>query len=55
MREGDVNGDGVVNSSDLAQLIAAWGQTSFKGNPCDLNGNGVVDSPDLGILLDNWG
>jgi hypothetical protein len=55
IREGDVDGNGVVNSSDLAQLIAAWGQTSFKGNPCDLNGNGVVDSPDLGILLDNWG
>jgi len=55
MRVGDIDGNGTVNSSDLAQLIAAWGQASFKGNPCDLNGNGVVDSPDLGILLDNWG
>jgi|688.fasta_scaffold419229_1 hypothetical protein len=55
MRVGDIDGNGVVNSSDLAQLIAAWGQSSFNQNPCDLNRNGIVDSADLGILLDNWG
>jgi len=48
---GDLNGDGVVDSSDLGILLAAWGAT---GHPADLDGDGVVGSGDLGILLAAW-
>jgi len=49
----DLNGDGVVNVSDLLILLGAWG-------PCadcdeDLNGDGVVNVSDLLILLGAWG
>jgi len=48
----DINRDGVVNTMDLAMLLAAWGSTDEH---CDLNGDGVVNAPDLGILLSMWG
>ena len=48
--EGDLNGDGVVNASDLAILLGAWGTTG----PGDLNGNGTVEAQDLATLLGNW-
>jgi len=45
---GDINGDGVVNSEDLAALLSSWGTS----NPAaDLNGDGLVDAMDLAILL----
>jgi hypothetical protein len=49
---GDVNGDGVVNVSDILMLIVAWG-------PCDgciedLNGDGTVDVTDLILLISYW-
>ncbi len=43
----DLGGDGVVDSADLAVLLAAWGQSG----PADLDGSGSVDSADLAILL----
>jgi len=46
----DIDGDGVVGSSDLAALLNAWG--SPKG---DLDGDGVVGSSDLAALLNAWG
>lgn len=51
--EGDLNNDGVVNVSDLLQLLGVWG-------PCtdcveDITGDGVVDVSDLLLLLSNWG
>lgn len=50
---GDLNGDGVVDVSDMLAMLAEWG-------PCvdcdaDLNGDGVVDVSDLLGLLANWG
>lgn len=53
---GDLNGDGVVDVSDLLILLGAWGACS-PGKPCpaDLNGSGSVDVSDLLILLGNWG
>jgi hypothetical protein len=48
---GDLDGDGAINSADLAILLNAWGAS---GSPADLNGNGVVDSADITILLANW-
>jgi len=47
----DLNGDGAVDSGDLAILLAGWGGSG----PADLDGSGVVDSADLAILLAAWG
>ncbi len=49
---GDFNDSGAADSTDLAVLLAAW------GNPhptADLDGSGSVDSADLAILLAAWG
>ena len=48
----DTNGDGVVDASDLAILLGAWGSADPAA---DLNGDGSVDASDLAILLGNWG
>jgi hypothetical protein len=58
---GGTSGDGVVDSTDLGILGAAWG--SFEGPPADANWNvdcdfqrdGVIDSTDLGIMGAFWG
>jgi plastocyanin len=53
---GDLNGDGVVDVSDLLILLAAWGPCPQSGDCiADLNGDGAVDVSDLLILLANWG
>lgn len=53
---GDVDGNGCVNLTDLAQLLtnfgAASGQTHEDG---DLDGDGDVDLTDLATLLSNFG
>ncbi len=48
---GDFDGDGVVGSSDLAQLIGDWGAT---GSPFDIDG-GTVGASDLAALIGRWG
>lgn len=50
-RPGDINGDGIVNASDLAVLLAQWGGPGSA----DVNSSGSVDGLDLAILLSNWG
>ncbi len=53
---GDLNGDGVVDVSDLLILLSAWGACENPANcPADLNGDGTVDTSDLLLLLANWG
>lgn len=53
---GDLNGDGVVDVSDLLILLAAWGSCDDgRACPADLNGDGAVDVSDLLVLLANWG
>ena len=48
---GDVNGDGVVNGTDLGLLLGAWG----TNNPAaDLNDDGVVNATDLALLVGAW-
>ena len=54
LRCGDVNGDNMINSADLAVL---WMEANFnKGAAqaaeplCDLDGDGMVNSADLAIL-----
>ncbi len=47
----DLSGDSVVNSQDLASLLAGWGGSG----PADLNGDGIVTAADLASLLSGWG
>lgn len=49
---GDLNGDGLVDQTDLNQLLADWGRTDTP--PSDINRDEIVDGRDLGILLANW-
>ncbi len=48
----DLNGDGVTNAADLAQLLGSWGPS---GGPADFNHDGVVNASDLAQLLGSWG
>jgi hypothetical protein len=55
---GDLDGDGDVDLSDLAALLAAYG--ACTGDPdynalADLDGNGCVELSDLAALLANYG
>ena len=49
---GDINGDGVVNGTDLSSLLGFWNQS---GVPEDISNDGIVDGTDLSILLGFWG
>jgi len=49
---GDINGDGVVNVSDLLMILEGWGPN--PGHPADLDGNDVVDVNDLLAFLSLW-
>ena len=48
---GDINGDGIVDGSDLTTLLGQWGDEG-EG---DLDGDGSIDGMDLTILLGCWG
>lgn len=52
---GDVNGDGLVNFSDLVILAAHYGQSKASWAWGDLNGDGSVNFDDLVILAANYG
>lgn len=47
----DFNGNDVVDSADLANLLGAWGQPG----PTDLDGSGTTGAADLSSLLGSWG
>jgi hypothetical protein len=47
---GDLSGDGVVDATDLATLIGAWG-----GTDGDLDGDGMTGASDLAALIGAWG
>lgn len=49
---GDINRDGVVNGSDLAELLANWGTSATVP---DLQFDGVINGADLATLLALWG
>ncbi|MEE2971861.1 MAG: M43 family zinc metalloprotease [Planctomycetota bacterium] len=49
----DLDGNGVVDGSDVGLLLASWGPCT--GCPADLNGDGLVDGSDFGLLLVAWG
>ncbi|MFO0828445.1 MAG: S8 family serine peptidase [Phycisphaerales bacterium] len=53
---GDLNLDGVVDSTDLAILLGAWGPCiNCSACPNDLNGDCAIDAADLSVLLGAWG
>lgn len=47
---GDVTGDGIVDTVDLAVMVNAWG-----GMDIDVTGDEVVDAFDLAVVLAGWG
>jgi len=52
----DLTGDGVVDFSDLLQVLSAWGVCEDpQACPADLSGDGLVDFTDLLTLLSAWG
>jgi len=52
-RPGDINGDGLVNVTDLSLLLApgTWGSTKASA---DVNKDGTVGLGDLSLMLTNW-
>ncbi len=48
---GDIDGNHLVDGSDLGQLLGSWGQSGAT----DLTGDGTTDGADLGTLLGAWG
>lgn len=50
-RIADINGDGIVDGNDLAQVLAGW----TTSGPTDINGDGYTDASDLTIMLADWG
>ncbi len=51
---GDASRDGQVDLSDLALLLADFGNTGCR-LPADVNGDGTIDLSDLAIVLANFG
>lgn len=49
----DLDGNGLVDATDLAQLLSNWGAPGATRQ--DLNANSSVDGGDLSILLSTWG
>ena len=49
---GDFDGNGIIDGSDLTQILASWGTDDPVA---DLNEDGVVAGQDLTILLGRWG
>ncbi len=54
----DLNGDGMVGSSDVAFLLGSWGPVVPPGppfDPADFNEDNNVNSGDLAQMLGAWG
>jgi len=49
---GDVNGDDIINDTDLLEVLFAFGN---QGGNADVNNDGVVNDTDLLIVLFNFG
>ncbi|HVU89306.1 MAG TPA: dockerin type I domain-containing protein [Pirellulales bacterium] len=48
---GDANGDGIVNSQDLAAVTVGWLTSGVVG---DVNADGIVNSQDLALIASQW-
>ena len=51
---GDINGDGLVNGSDMGLLLSVFGSTD-PPEGTDLNGDNIINGADLGLLFSAWG
>jgi hypothetical protein len=53
----DIDGDGLSDGADLAQLLSQWGPAQPNGvsTRCDANADGMIDGADLAGLLGSWG
>lgn len=54
-KQGDANGDGIVNSTDIGILVDAYGTQPPADSRADLNKDGIVNIVDIGIVIDNYG
>ncbi len=52
---GDINDSGVVNGTDIAIILGAWGTSGGKFPRADTDGNAIVDAADLAVVLGGWG
>jgi hypothetical protein len=53
LSRGDINRDGVVDSADIAHILANYGQHGYVQG--DVNWDGKIDGEDIGALLADWG
>lgn len=53
--EGDINGDGLVNTNDLILMLAVFGTGQPPGRNGDFSGDGFIDINDLVVLLARFG
>jgi hypothetical protein len=52
---GDLNGDGVINLSDLAVMASHWGQTDSNYADGNITGQSTINLSDLAVMAANWG
>lgn len=52
---GDLNGDGAVNTADLALMLGVFGTAATPGQPADIDGSGFIDTADLALFLGVFG
>ena len=52
---GDLNGDGIVDLDDLANMLSHYGQSGVTYYDGDLNGDGTINLDDLAELLCRYG
>jgi hypothetical protein len=52
---GDLVRNGVVDASDMMELLLGWGVTTSASREADMNDDGFVNTKDLADLLLNWG
>jgi len=54
-RSPDLNGDGVVNGTDLGLMMSNFRAYVGSNSAPDLNYDGSINGADLAILLGSWG
>lgn len=52
MQPADLTCDGVVDGTDLGEMLSLWG--ACPGCSADLDGDGQVGASDLALLIGNW-
>ena len=50
---GDINGDQILNITDILAIIDSWGVC--EGCTADINADGLVNITDLLFIVGNWG